>query len=670
MQIKTDVVFILASCLLTGLSAAAQEQHKIKFGKVSPEDFTRTRYDLDTGAHAIVLSDIGSSEFEADQDDLRLVYKRHRRVKILDKAGYEAATDVVYLYKNGNEKEILSNLKAITYNLENGKVVETKMDSKSVFSEELDKHHERRKFTLPAVKEGSIIEYSYTVYSPFTFNLQPWSFQGEYPCLRSEYTVGIPEWFDYIFIGQGYHQFESKTREDQRKSFPFRFQKDGAYGTKTGQTEYVSVSANVSYYRWVATNVPQLKEESFTTSLANHLTRIEFQLSATKYPGQAVKPVMGTWAKLAEDLMKHESYGAALDKHNGFLGAEVAAITAGAASEREKAKRIYCYVRNNFTCTDHSRLFTEKPLRSVFTSKNGNVTELNLLLVAMLRKAGLEAYPVILSTRDHGFTNPMYPMVSRFNYTIAEVTIAGRPCYLDASYHLGFGKLHTSCYNGHARMLNAEATALRFDPDSLLEQKMTTVFIRNVNGVLKGTWQQRPTYFESYELRGLVRTKGREEYFKPVKKLFAKVSNTAIEELDSLERSVMVKYDFEYQPDGEDMLYLNPMFGEATKTNPFKSQERKYPVEMPYAMDEIYTLNMEIPPGYAVEELPRSAIVKYNDNEGMFQYMVAQAGNMIQFRSRIKLNRAYFEPQEYNSLRDFFDMIVKKQAEQIVLKKI
>ncbi|GAA0546898.1 transglutaminase domain-containing protein [Chitinophaga japonensis] len=670
MQIKTVVAPILAGCLLTVLSTAAQEKHKIKFGKVSSEDFSQTRNDLDTGAHAIVLSDIGSSDFEAEQDGLRLVYKRHRRVKILDKTGYEAATEQVYLYKSGHEEEKMTNLKAVTYNLENGKVVETKMDSKSVFSEELDKHHERKKFTLPAVKEGSIIEYAYTVYSPFTFNLQPWSFQGEYPCLWSEYSVGIPEWYDYIFIGQGYHKFESKTREDQRKSFPFRFEKEGAYGTKTGQTEFVTVSGNVSYYRWVATNVPQLKEENFTTSLANHVTRIEFQLSATKYPGQAVKPVMGTWAKLVEDLMKHESYGVALDKNNGFLGKEVETLTDGATSDREKAKRIYCYVRNNFTCTDHSRLFTEKPLRSIFTSKSGNVTELNLLLVAMLRKAGLEAYPVILSTRDHGFTNPLYPMVSRFNYTIAEVTMGNKPCFLDASYNLGFGKLHTSCYNGHARMLNPEATAIRFDPDSLLEQKMTSVYIRNENGVLKGTWQQRPTYFESYELRGLVHSKGREEYFKPVGKLFEKVSNTAIEELDSLERPVMVKYDFVWQPDGGDMVYLNPMFSEATKTNPFKSQERKYPVEMPYAVDEIYSLNMEVPPGYAVEELPKSTIVKFNGDEGVFQYMIAQTGNAIQFRSRIKLNRAYFDPEEYNALRDFFDMIVKKQAEQIVLKKI
>ncbi|HEY0610774.1 MAG TPA: DUF3857 domain-containing protein, partial [Chitinophaga sp.] len=240
MQIKTKVM-ILAGCLLT-LLGTAQEKNKIKFGRISPEDFQKTSYDLDTGAHAVILADIGSSEFEAEQSYFRLVYKRHRRVKILDKTGYDAATEELYLRKFGsNREDKVSGLKAATYNLENGKVVETELESKSVFTEALDENFIRKKFTLPAVKEGSIIEYSYTIYSPSTYYLKAWSFQGEYPCLWSEYTVGIPEFFDYIFIAQGYHKFESKTREDVRKSFTFRFEKEGAYGTKTGATESQTV---------------------------------------------------------------------------------------------------------------------------------------------------------------------------------------------------------------------------------------------------------------------------------------------------------------------------------------------------------------------------------------------------------------------------------------------
>jgi hypothetical protein len=111
------------------------------------------------------------------------------------------------------------------------------------------------------------------------------------------------------------------------------------------------------------------------------------------------------------------------------------------------------------------------------------------------------------------------------------------------------------------------------------------------------------------------------------------------------------------------------MMAEGYKDNYFKSAQRYYPVEMPYAMDEVYILNMEVPAGYVVDELPKSARVSLNDTDGMFEYLVSQSGDRIMLRSRIKLNKAYFHPSDYESLRGFFDHIVKKHAEVIVFKK-
>jgi transglutaminase-like putative cysteine protease len=668
MQFKRAVI-VLTGCLLT-LSSVAQEKNKIRYGKISPDDFQKTRYELDTGAHAVVLADVGATEFEAFQSDLRLVYTRYRRVKILDKTGYEAANESIDLYVSGNDEEKVSNLKAVTYNLENGKVVDTRMDSKSIFTEELDKNHRARKFTLPAVKEGSIIEYTYTVSSPFIFNLQPWAFQGEYPILWSEYTAAIPEFYEYVFISQGYHPLAGSKDESQR-TFPFRVSASAGYGEPaTSRTEQADIKANITTYHWVAKEVPALKEEAFTTSINNHITKIDFQLASIRPPGGILKPVMGSWPKLAEDLLKEESYGGALDKNNGYMSDVVDGLTQGAASDEEKARRIFSYVRNNFTCSDHSALYMDKSMKTVFTTKNGNVTDINLLLVAMLRKAGLKAYPVLLSTRSHGLVNTMYPILGRFNYTIAEVELGNNVAYLDAAYPLGFGRLHTSCYNGHARIMDTDATPTFFSADSLLEQKTTSVILApGENGALKGTFQQRPSYFESYNLRGLIREKGKEECFKTLAKGYPKLSNTSLSNTDDLDQPLGISYEFEWQPGEEDMVYLNPMFGEATKTNPFKSATRFYPVEMPATFDEVYTMNLEIPAGYEVEELPKSAMVQFNEDEGLFQYLIAKNDNYIQFRSRVKLNKALFMPDEYESLRDFFDMIVKKQGEQIVLKK-
>jgi hypothetical protein len=117
------------------------------------------------------------------------------------------------------------------------------------------------------------------------------------------------------------------------------------------------------------------------------------------------------------------------------------------------------------------------------------------------------------------------------------------------------------------------------------------------------------------------------------------------------------------------MLYINPYIGEGQHENPFTATDRKYPIEMPYTTDNLYLLNLQIPEGYDVEELPKSVRVAFNGNDGSFEYLIARQDNTIQLRSRIKLNKAYFPAEDYANLRDFYAFVVKKQNEQIILKK-
>lgn len=660
---------LIVGCLFT-LTTFSQTRDKVKFGKIGPEDFGQTSFEKDTAAHAVVIADIGSSEFQANRDDLELLFRKFKRIKVVDKNGYDVATVEIPLYVSGQSEEKLMNLKAVAYNLENGKVVETKLESKGVFTDKYDKNHIVKKFTIPAVKEGTIIEYSYSVTSPFYFNLQPWNFQDEYPCLLSEYGVTIPEIYDFVFLKQDINGLLQVKTTTDRQTFNLTYEANGP----TSASEHVSISSNTVKHVWTAKDVPALREESYTTSLRNHITRIEFQLSALKYPGSPVKPIMASWEKFSEDLNKDEDFGADLAKNNGYLGDIVDQLTAGLKDDTAKARRIYNYVRTNFTCTDHYGLYLSKPLKTVFTSRNGNEADINLLLIAMLRRAKLTADPVVLSTRNHGLTHELYPLRSRFNYTMAAITVDTLTYFLDASRpYLGFGRVDMSCYNGHARMLSKEVTPVYFNPDALLEQKNTYVMLMGAEGGgLKGTIQQYPTYFESCMIRSAIKDKGKDEYFKGKEKDFSTetvISGVELENPEDNEEVLKMKYDFEMKADDAGMLYINPLFTEATRKNPFRSQERKYPVEMPCVMDEIYTLNLTVPDGYVIEEIPKSAVVKFNENEGLFQYLIQQNENSIQFRSRVKLSRAVFAPDEYNSLREFFDMIVKKQSEQIVLKK-
>jgi hypothetical protein len=112
------------------------------------------------------------------------------------------------------------------------------------------------------------------------------------------------------------------------------------------------------------------------------------------------------------------------------------------------------------------------------------------------------------------------------------------------------------------------------------------------------------------------------------------------------------------------------MFSEGYKENPFKSAERFYPVEMPYTMDEVFMLQLEIPPGYEVDELPKQMVIKLNKNDdGAFEYRITESNNTISLRSRLRIKRSFFQPEEYETLREFFNLVVNKHNEQIVFKK-
>jgi hypothetical protein len=652
------------------LSVIAQDKLKIKFGDVAEKDFTPKAYAIDSSAEAVILADIGTSEIIGNNKGwFSLRFKRFRRVHILNKNGYDIANVSIYLYTNGVDEEVLDKLKATTYSLENGKVVETKLDVKnSVFKDKIDKNRIFKKFTMPNVKEGSIIEYEYTIESDYLENLQPWEFQGSYPRLWSEYNLSLPDFLGYVFLTQGYRKYDINQRKQRTEIYRVTDSRG------TGATDFFNLTSGVSDYHWVMKEVTALKEENFTTSVDNHISKIEFQLSELREPLRPQK-IMGTWPSLTEKLLQEEMFGMQLGKENNWLKDDVKPVIAGATSAIEKAKKIFDYIRDNYTCTDHTAFFMRQTMKNLVKTKNGSVAELNLLLTAMLRYADVEADPVILSTRSNGYSYALYPLRSQYNYVISRAMIDGEKYFLDASEpRMGFGYLPVRCYNGHARVINAEALAEELLADDNVEKKKTIAFLAiNEKGNISGSLTQNPGYYESYSIRNRIKDNGKEKLAEDIAKVLGseyKMSNLRIDSLNNYEELLDVHYDFEYENSGEDIIYFNPMLGEATKENPFKSAERTYPVEMPYTMDETFTLQMEIPAGYEVDELPKSMVVKLNEqDEGVFEYRISKSGGSISFRSKIKINRAFFMPEEYEMLREFFNLIVSKQAEQIVFKK-
>jgi hypothetical protein len=663
---KMKKPFLALLCLFVTTCLSAQE---IKYGKVAAADFNVVSPLIDSGANAIVIADIGNSEFRGNTNGgFSLVFKRHKRIRILNKNGFDAATFAIHLYSNGIETEKVVDLRATTYNLENGTVVPVKMESKSIFENRLSKNSVEKKFTLPALQPGSIIEYAYTLESDFIFNLQPWAFQGEYPCLLSKYEVSIPDFYGYVTLTQGYLPFAERKTSSRQETFSVSFRDgSGARSSMTSQVQDMS---------WAVKNAPALKEENFTTTLSNHISKIEFQLAQYRFPNRPIQEVMGSWPDVSKKLFAREDFGAGLTRNNGWLDDDLKLITRGAKSQQDKAKLIYAYVRDNFTCNSSNGIFLSDglSLKDVYKKKAGQVGEINLLLLAMLRHESINANPVLLSTRAHGKAHPVYPLLGRFNYLVCETKFDdGSIIHLDASRSLlGYNQLPAYCYNGLAYVLGEFPNPVSLEADSLLEAKTTNLIIINGEKGFEGTLSSTLGERASYRMREKMLKDSKTDLLKEIASgMPAEVtaSDLNIDSLKAYEEPVNVSYTLKFDFN-EDVVYFNPLMGEAMKKNPFTSAKRLYPVEMPSKVHEVFVLNMEIPKGYTVDEMPKSVRYKLNEDEGMFEYIFAKSADRVQMRCRIDLNKANFNDEDYEPLREFFSFVIQKQSEQIVFKKI
>jgi hypothetical protein len=667
-------IFLSISVIFFQPVLRAQDKLDIQFGKLSPADFDLSKQKFDSGSNAVIIADIGRTSFEGNRKSgMTMIFTRFMRVKILNKNGFDIADYRIWLYHDGKgDEEKITDLKGSTFNLDNGRVTETKLDEKSVFKERYDKHRDIEKFTLPDLREGSVYDITYTIKSDFFFNLRSWSFQGSYPRLWSEYETTVPPVFHYVTRMQGDNHFDVNTAKEVFQRFTI-IQNNG-----TQSDDFYDLSGDSHQQRWVKKNVPALKEEPYTTTLDNYTSKLSFQLNYIQWTKTSERHnYLNDWFKASEKMMDDEDFGMKLNHDNSWMASDVKVSTADCKSDEEKIRKIFSFVRDNFSCTGHESIWAQSSLKDVYKKKGGTVAEINLLLTAMLRQAHISADPVILSTRDNGVANQSYPLMEDFNYVICEANAGNNRYTLDASVPLcGFGHLVTDCYNGEARIINQKKPyILDLSPDSVMESKLTRVFISNdEKGKPAGSFQTTMGNEESYELREEIKKTAPKDYFKKVQTKYGadvSIENPGIDSLSRLDDPVSVHYDFNLTNlISGDVIYFNPMMEEMYKNNPFKSLERKYPVEMAHKMDEVYVLSMEIPKGYIVDEIPKSAKVSLNETDGLFEYLIQKSESNIQMRVHVKLNRAYFSVEDYPSLRDFFAYVVKKENEQIVFKKI
>ncbi len=663
-------IYLLVLILIFQENIHGQDSSTIRFGELTVNDFNQPIPKQLGNSSAIIIADIGKTDFVGHSIlTMKQVYTRFLRVRILNKNGFHSADFSYYIrkqYKSSNDSSFY--LRASTFNVENGTIKETKLDTSAIFNEPFGESMVLKKFTMPALKVGSVFDVLISIIIPIATPIKSWYFQTNYPCLWSEYSVVVPPFFQYKINYQGDSIYDISTS----KVFPLVFAKT----SHTGGDEWMS--GNATQLKWVKKNITALESEAFSSSIKNYVNQVSFYLEYFQLDDKRIKnDYTKSWQDLSISYFKEGQFGKFNQTNNSWLKNEIDKRVHNNSSQEEITKVAYYYIRDNFTCTDHTGIYPIQSLWKVYKNRSGTVSELNLLLCGILRQYDITAYPAILSTTDNGLPDFKKPQLEEYNYLVCAVKNGDIKMLLDASWpENSFGNLLPNCYNGGAQILEeASSEFAKLVSDSLVEKKLTNVFIADdAKEGISGSYSVVFGAGESYEIRDKIRKSSKDEYCKHNPIEFENGVNIHDEKFDSLDQREMpltrqVELDMK-DLFNKDIVYFQPIINPSFKTNPFISAERHCPVEMPYRLDDVYLFFMDIPKGYQVDEIPKSARLTLNGNDAVFDFIVQQNPGNIQIQVRLKTNKTVFNIDEYAGLREFYDQIVKKEKERIVFKKV
>jgi hypothetical protein len=664
--------------LLATLAAQAQPE-PIKFGKPNDEDFEAKSFVADSTAGAVVLCDFGRSRIEGHKDGFQVVFERVTRIKILKPAGFAAATVEIPLYHRDNQEEKVSNLRGFTYNLVDGQVQKTKLETSAVFLEKRSERVNVQKLTMPNVRAGSVVEYAYTLRSDFLFNFQDWTFQREIPVRWSEYRTTIPIFFIYKIIYQSYRPFDVSQASHGAVSLRVDHKVPSGGGLAAGTTTgSIMISTPTEMRQWVMKDMPAFRAEPYMTTANDYLTRLDFELTGEQWPDQPYHDFTGTWQRINAQLLSDNNFGQQLSRGNflkpqmEILAARYSDIAARTAAVREV---IVGAVRYDGT----DRYATTASLRQAYDTHRGTSADVNLLLIAALRDASIPAQPVLLSTRHHGRINQNFPLVEKFNYVIALVPLAdGKDLLVDATEPLlPCGMLPERCLSQTGRLITkkvADSRWVELNPGQRHVRYQQVQLALDAQGGLSGKVHDEFGGYAGADERDELLSLGDKKY---QAQLLSRHENWllprfAISQRDAVDKALLVEYEFT-QPTttttADGSMYLSPLREFTNGQNPFQHEGRTYPVDFGMLQEQTLMVSLSLPAGYELAELPKPAVVDLPNGGGRYLYSATGSGSTVQLNSRLTLRKTTYTATEYGQLREFYRLMLEKQAEKLIIRK-
>lgn len=659
-QKKWPQLLLILLILSTLNTANAQnEVIPIKWGNVNKKEVAKMEYEAFPNAEAIILGDYGTINIGADY---RLVFKRHIRVKVLKKGGLDQASIKVPFYSHKGIYTC-SNIKAQSYTMEEGKVVQSKIKKQEVFTEKKDDYWSFKSFAVPNVQVGSVFEYSYTLTTKHITFLEDWVFHNEMPTLYSGFTIlGLPGNLDFTYLIEGQKLI-------------------GKYQYKQGPISH-----------WSLKNLPPLENEPMLANPMNYANKIRFQLKgytvqssgSDSYQGTntqtTYKKLMSDWPQIVKKQLWGDTDFTYPFTHKKHYADDVAQVISGISDKKKQMIAVYNHCRDYFNWDGYHHIyFKDNEDRKIVGGMELGSGPINLYLTAMLREAGLEAHPVLISTRSHGKVHQEVTFLKQFNHVIVYVEIDKKGYFMDASMKSSpYNILPVKSMNEVGFMVMKKEGVWVKVPASRTNMIVSQyrIDLTDVETPKYETSMQYKGVYQVYE-RNMLAKMGEEEYVKskfPETKLGATLDSSEVRRRDQKDKPLVVtgylSMPMEDADEDADILYIPLFLEDAVLKTPFQNEKRYYPVEYPYTRSYVTTVSIEIPEGYKVDELPENKQVKLPNGMGLFDYKVTVEDQTVNVSTTVNIKKGKIKPNYYPELREFYTQIIGKFKETLVLKKV
>ncbi len=625
-------------------------------GKVSEAECALTTYPLDTAAAALVLFEDHTLKIDFDVSvGVPLMYIFHReRVKILKEEEKDRCDFEFYVSRDPDDLESLTNISVVTYNLENGKVVSSKLPRSNIFRTRENDRFDKVTFAAPNVKVGSVIEVQFNKSTARFRDIGDFYFQRDIPVNKCVYTLKLPRWL----------QFKTNTRGEA--SYSIKETSEG--GVQLGDL-FPGNTLDVTEY--TAVDLRALNREPGLYCPRQYRSSMSVVVSGLRFPS-LYRDYSTTWYDVDKQVLDSPIIGQI--KANCRFEKEVDQALQGKETPQDKLAAIIALVREKVQWNDSFRLVPAEASK-VLRDRSGDSADINALVASAARYAGFNVAPVLLRYRSNGLLMNMLPDTDAFNKMILRFELSdGTVLYVDAADPDGwFNLLRDNDLVTQARVVPIDGPGYWVDLSNLSRNivQYTVSAELTPDGVMKGTAKVAYSGIPSYEFKEAVRRLDSEEKILELleKEASAEVEDFVSEGLEEYSDHSSMQYSFERNCDvtGE-TVFVNPFMEHFHSETLFRAEERKLPVDFPYQKQVVYTFRLVLPEGYTVEQLPeRRRIASSLPSSAVL--MAAVQGNAVTLSYRFDLGTLLCTPQDYQDARAYWTALLGLGEQMIVVKK-